>query len=147
MTGDLRKFQELGTAAILKLNLKIFIFEDQGHASIRMTQRNYFGGKYVGCDLSTGLGLPDWEHIGKIWGIKTTIISDLELFNSQPAVSLLQSDGPAIFIIRIHPDQTYFPKIASRITEDGGMESNPIHLMSPALSDEEARDAFKYLEV
>ena len=58
--GFAQNIQELGTVAILDLNLKIFIFEDQGHASIRMTQKNYFGGKYVGCDKSTGLGLPNW---------------------------------------------------------------------------------------
>lgn len=144
--GFAQNIQELGTAAILKLNLKIFIFEDQGHASIRMTQRNYFGGKYIGCDLNTGLGLPNWHLIGDVWGIETMSINDLALFETEKAIAMLESNVPAIFIIRIHPDQTYFPKIASRITEDGGMESNPIHLMSPALSDEETREAFKYLQ-
>ena len=43
------------------LNLKIFIFANEGYASIRTTQRNYFGGAYLGCDTSTGLGFPDWR--------------------------------------------------------------------------------------
>ncbi|SVC31727.1 uncharacterized protein METZ01_LOCUS284581, partial [marine metagenome] len=48
--GFIQNMQELGTVAINKLNLKIFIFHDNGYASIRMTQKNYFGGGYVGCD-------------------------------------------------------------------------------------------------
>ncbi|MBW8870112.1 MAG: thiamine pyrophosphate-binding protein, partial [Acidobacteriales bacterium] len=48
--GFAQNMQELGTVAINGLNLKMFIFDDQGHASIRMTQRSYFEGKYLGCD-------------------------------------------------------------------------------------------------
>ena len=44
-----------------QLNLKMFLFDDNGYASIRMTQKNYFGGRYVGCDTDTGLGIPNWE--------------------------------------------------------------------------------------
>ena len=35
--GFAQNLQELGTVAINRLNLKMFIFDDQGHASIRMT--------------------------------------------------------------------------------------------------------------
>jgi acetolactate synthase-1/2/3 large subunit len=36
-------------------------------------------------------------------------------------------------MVKIHPDQTFFPKISSRVLPDGSMESNPLHLMSPPL--------------
>ena len=36
----------------------------------------------------------------------------------------------------IHPEQTYFPKISSQVTATGGMESAPLHKMSPPLEDE-----------
>ena len=52
--GFAQNMQEVGTAAINDLNLKIFIFDDQGHASIRMTQRSYFDGKQAFC----GVGRP-----------------------------------------------------------------------------------------
>ena len=67
--GFAQNIQEIGTAKINNLNLKIFIFHDQGHASIRMTQKNYFKGKYLGCDFSSGLGLPDWTQVFKGWDI------------------------------------------------------------------------------
>ena len=59
--GFIQNLQELGTVSVNRLNLKIFIFDDNGYASIRMTQKNYFGGRYIGCDTSTGLGIPKWD--------------------------------------------------------------------------------------
>jgi acetolactate synthase-1/2/3 large subunit len=67
--GFAQNVQELGTVAVNNLNLKIFIFHDQGHASIRMTQRNYFNGKYLGCDRPSGLGLPDWIKLFPAWDV------------------------------------------------------------------------------
>jgi acetolactate synthase-1/2/3 large subunit len=58
--GFAQNLQELGTAVVSGAALKIFIYSNNGYASIRMTQRNYFYGSYVGCDSSTVLGLPDW---------------------------------------------------------------------------------------
>ena len=40
--GFAQNFQELGTAALRKLNLKIFIYSNQGYASIRTMQKSYF---------------------------------------------------------------------------------------------------------
>ena len=67
--GFMQNLQELGTVAANRLNLKIFLFADNGYASIRMTQRNYFGGSYIGCDIETGLGIPKWDHIFAAYAI------------------------------------------------------------------------------
>jgi acetolactate synthase-1/2/3 large subunit len=56
---------------------------------------------------------------------------------SDPEVlAALESDEPWGFIVLIDPLQTYWPKITSRITESGSMESNPLHMMSPDLAPE-----------
>jgi acetolactate synthase-1/2/3 large subunit len=67
--GFIQNLQELGTVSINRLNLKTFIFDNNGYASIRMTQRNYFSGHYVGCDFETGLGIPRWENLFAAYGI------------------------------------------------------------------------------
>jgi acetolactate synthase I/II/III large subunit len=130
--GFAQNLQELGTVAVNDLNLKIFIFHDQGHASIRMTQRSYFNGKYLGCDRPSGLGLPNWERVFAAWDVPVmTLATD---FDSDPQVlERLMRPGPAAFIVPIDPEQTYFPKITSRITETGSMESNPIDRMTPEI--------------
>lgn len=133
--GFAQNLQEIGTAAINKLNLKIFIFDDSGYASIRMTQRSYFGGRYVGCDTATGLGLPNWERLFAAWEVPVHRINR-EYQISQEFLAAFNGHGIQAFIVSIDPEQTYFPKITSRITETGAMESNPLHIMSPELSDD-----------
>ncbi|MBI3432350.1 MAG: thiamine pyrophosphate-binding protein [Hydrogenophilales bacterium] len=142
--GFAQNLQELGTAAINKLNLKIFIFEDGGYASIRMTQRNYFGGHYVGCDRMTGLGLPNWETLFAAYGIPCMRVGSG--FKKDGDFShLFNAPGVAGFLVSIDPEQTYFPKITSRVTETGSMESNPLHRMTPDLDDELYNTVGRYL--
>lgn len=130
--GFAQNLQELGTVAVNDLDLKIFIFHDQGHASIRMTQRSYFNGKYLGCDRPSGLGLPDWTRLFAAWDVPVmTLATD---FDTDPTVlERLATPGPQAFIVPIDPEQTYLPKITSRITESGSMESNPIDRMTPEI--------------
>ena len=130
--GFAQNMQELGTAKINDLDLKIFIFDDQGHASIRMTQRNYFDGKYLGCDTRSGLGLPNWDKLFAAWDIPVMRLP--VRFADDPAfLERLATPGVQAFIVPIDPEQTYFPKISSRVTESGSMESNPIDRMSPEI--------------
>ena len=130
--GFAQNMQELGTVAINRLNLKIFIFDDQGHASIRMTQRSYFGGKYLGCDTASGLGLPKWEKLFGAWDIPVMRLP-VDFGNDLEFRSRMSAEGPFAFIVPVDPEQTYFPKISSRITESGSMESNPIDRMTPEI--------------
>jgi acetolactate synthase-1/2/3 large subunit len=130
--GFAQNMQELGTVAVNRLNLKMFIFDDQGHASIRMTQRSYFDGKYLGCDTASGLGLPAWEKLFPAWDIPVMRLP-LDFINDQAFLDQMEADGPAAFIVPIDPEQTYFPKISSRITASGSMESNPIDRMTPEI--------------
>jgi len=130
--GFAQNMQELGTVAINRLNLKMFIFDDQGHASIRMTQRSYFGGKYLGCDTRSGLGLPKWETLFAAWDLPVMRLP-LDFTNDAEFQARMANGQPCAFIVPIDPEQTYFPKISSRITASGSMESNPIDRMSPEI--------------
>jgi acetolactate synthase-1/2/3 large subunit len=139
-----QNLQELGTLATQKLNVKIFLFSNSGYASIRMTQLNYFDGAYLGCDLETGLGLPDWSLIAKAYGIRYT-----ELDKSSSVDSILEevlgSKNPEFIEVKIDPEQTYYPKITSRILPTGAMTSNPLHLMTPDLSSSQIELYLPYL--
>ena len=130
--GFAQNLQELGTVMVNALNLKIFIFHDQGHASIRMTQRNYFNGKYLGCDRPSGLGLPEWTKLFAAWDVPVMTLP-LDFEGNAEFQERMTARGPAAFIVPIDPEQTYFPKISSRITASGSMESNPIDRMTPEI--------------
>lgn len=140
--GFAQNLQELGTVAASHLPIKMFLYVNNGYASIRMTQRNYFGGAWIGCDTGTGLGLPDWQALCAAYGIPCTQVGGADEARFE---ELLSSDGPALFIVPIDPEQTYFPKITSRLLPNGSMESNPLHLMTPELEQEVAIRVLRYI--
>lgn len=144
--GFTQNLQELGTVSVNALNLKIFLFDDDGYASIRMTQRNYFGGRYVGCDTKTGLGIPKWPLLFAAYDIP---LQELRPgFETDPTfLKAMESTGPTAFLVKIDPEQTYFPKISSQVTATGSMVSNPLHLMSPALPPDLAAKVYRYINV
>jgi acetolactate synthase-1/2/3 large subunit len=126
--GFAQNLQDLGTLSRIGKPVKIFIWDNDGYGSIRATQKSYFDGHYVGCDTNTGLNLPQWGDIAKAFDVP---IFTLEV--NQDFSEILGRKGTEIFIVKIHPDQTFFPKISSRVLPNGSMESNPLHLMSPPL--------------
>jgi len=133
--GFSQNLQELATVDVQKLNLKIFIFANNGYASIRMTQKNYFDGAYLGCDVESGLGFPDWQLLAKAFGIRSLTLGE-DFATNKNFLSEWNSAEACLFVVPIHPEQTYFPKISSQVTASGGMESAPLHKMSPPLADE-----------
>ena len=64
--GFSQNLSEIGTVVNNKLNLKMFIFSNGGYASIRISQKAYFDGKYIGCDVTSGLQLPSWPIFTKL---------------------------------------------------------------------------------
>jgi acetolactate synthase I/II/III large subunit len=142
--GFAQNLQEIGTAVAMQSNLKIFIFDDNGYASIRMTQRNYFGGSYMGCDTSTGLGLPKWDALFAAYGLPVLRLGH-EWYEDKAVRTAFEGPGPVAFLVPVDPEQTYMPKITSRVAPGGSMVSNPLHAMSPDLAEPIAAKVFRYM--
>lgn len=142
--GFAQNLQELGTVSNQNLNLKMFIFDNSGYASIRISQKAYFDGNYLGCDSTTGIGLPNWEKLFDAFGIKCHVITGSFKSNAK-ALEDFNSASPVAFILKIHQEQPFLPKITSKVSKDGKIVSNPIHLMAPELPTEVANEVFKYL--
>jgi acetolactate synthase-1/2/3 large subunit len=143
--GFAQNLQDIGTVAKQQLPIKMFIMCNKGYASIRMTQKSYFGGRYVGCDEETGLGLPNWEALFSAYGIHSLNLSAMTPFEGLEVQQWLNNDSPCAFLVQISDDQTYFPKISSKVTPEGSMESSPIHFMTPPLEKGISDLVFRYL--
>jgi acetolactate synthase-1/2/3 large subunit len=143
--GFAQNLQELGTVVANDLNLKIFITCNDGYASIRTSQMSYFGGHYLGCDTKTGLVLPEWGKIMEAYGIPCMLVTSSSIY-SEEFMDLWQSPHPSVFLIQSDPNQTYYPKIMSKVRADGSMTSAALHDMSPALTSEIADAVFKFLD-
>jgi hypothetical protein len=57
----------------------------------------------------------------------------------------MDSQKPVFFEVSTDPNMLYFPKVASKILEDGKMMSAAIHDMTPKLPHDVAKKVFKYL--
>lgn len=134
--GLAQNLQEFGVIRNINANMKIFIADNGNYGSIKSHQKAAFNNHYIGCDKTTGLWLPNWEFIGRAFDIPTLVVTDEDTFGSA-FTSLFESKGPAIFIVKVDPDQVFYPKILSSKNEDGEIVSNPLHHMEPPLTAEE----------
>lgn len=139
ITGD-GSFQtnihELGTIAVNKLPVKIFVLNNGGYLSIRTTQKNYCEGRYIGESKETGLGFPDLAKIADAYGIKYFYAKDnKDLKKALPAI--FEYKGPLLCEIACKKWQTVAPTVASKRLPDGTMVSTSIDNMSPFLPPED----------
>jgi acetolactate synthase I/II/III large subunit len=134
--GFSQNLQELGVVANRGLNMKIFVVDNGGYSSIRANQKANFGGNYMGCDSSSGLGLPNWEDVARAYGLPFLSVDASNLW-SREFDQLFDSPGPCFFQVKCDPDQVLFPRIQSSRDESGRQVSRPLHEMSPDLSSEE----------
>lgn len=141
--GFIQNSQELGVISAKNLPIKMFIFSNDGYASIRTTQKKYFSGNYVGCDSQTGLGFPDLDLYSAAFRInflRLTVDFDWKIVKE-----IINDEKPWLIEIPVDPEQEFLPKINSRITGTGSMESNPLHVMWPDLSEQVSSIVFRYL--
>jgi acetolactate synthase-1/2/3 large subunit len=119
--------QELGTIAVNRLNLKLFVLANEGYAALRVTQKQHFGRAYLGCDRRSGLGLPSWAKFFDAYGIPVLELEPDRL-KSRAFEHAFETPGPHAFIVPVDPKQSNF--------------TNPT---SPALDEAVASDVLRYL--
>lgn len=128
--------QELATIAYNKLNLKIFILNNNGYLSIRQTQRNLFKPPFIGIDKESGLRFPDFAKLANAFGLQY-----FRLDNETEAASTLQkvlnSDGACLCEVIVDPEQNFEPKSSSKVLPDGRIISPSLDDMAPFLPREE----------
>jgi len=66
-----QNIQELQTILHYKMPIKIFVINNGGYLSIRLTQKKYFK-RYLGESPKTGVSFPSTEKIAKAYGIDYT---------------------------------------------------------------------------
>ncbi len=134
--GFAMNLQELETVKRLNLPIKIFILNNQGYASIRNTQNNYFDGRCYASCTAGGLTLPDWEKIAKGFALPYQRLDNHKELLSKLKLILAET-GPVVCEVQVAPNQQTAPRVTSRKTADGRMESTPMEDMAPLLERDE----------
>ncbi len=124
--------QELETVRRLNLPIKFFVLSNDGYASIRASQANYFRQASIGCDSQTGLTLPDVSRVAAAYGLQTAVISDQSNLAADVR-RVLETPGPVVADVRVIPDEARAPRVSSMQRPDGSMVSKPLEDMWPFL--------------
>ncbi len=127
--------QELATVERLRLPIKFFVANNDGYASIRASQSNYFK-RLVGADRTSGMTLPDLGAVTRAYGLPFVRISDKTDLNRQIR-AVLDMDGPVVCEVMVAPNEDRTPRAASYIKPDGSMGSKPLEDLFPFLDREE----------
>jgi acetolactate synthase I/II/III large subunit len=123
---------ELEVIKRLNLPIKIFILNNQGYSSIRISQLRYFG-KKTGADFDSGMTLPNMIKVVKAYGIPTFRITNNKSIDKQVAY-VLNYPGPAYVDVMISPDEPRIPSISTVLLPDGRIVSRPMEDLAPFLS-------------
>ena len=139
LAGDgslMLNLQELQTVVNYQLPIKIFVLNNNGYLSIRVSQKNFFGGT-VGESPESGLSLPDFTKLANAFGIPSIRI---DMPNFLPAIrNALELPGPIICDVILDPAQGFEPRQSSRQLSDGRIVSAPLEDMFPFLDRDELK--------
>ena len=143
LEGDgsiMMNLQELQTVLTNKLPIKLFLINNSGYHSIRLTQNNLFHDHCkVGIGEESGdLSFPDFEKIAKAFGYPYySAHSNAEM--KQAVDTVLKTEGPVFCEIFTDTKQVWEPKSSTKRLEDGTLVSPPLEDLAPFLPREELK--------
>jgi acetolactate synthase-1/2/3 large subunit len=113
ITGDgalQMNIQELATLAHYKLNIRIFVINNDGYSMIRQTQDQWLDSSYIGSSPEGGVSMPDFQHVAKAYGIKATQLKHnedvLRMVNE-----VLCENGPILCDVNIPSSHRVVPQV------------------------------------
>ena len=128
--------QELQTVVGNKIPLKLFVLNNNGYLSVKQTQQNFFKGRYVGCDDSSGVTFPNFEKLLRAYDISYRAAHNHNEMR-EAIRATLEGDGVQACELFLDLQQGFAPKLASKQMPDGRIVSPPPEDMAPFLSREE----------
>ena len=144
LEGDgsiMMNLQELQTILTNRLPIKIFLINNHGYHSIRITQTNLFGHHTkVGIGPESGdLSFPEFRKIAEAFGYPyLSAYSNAEM--KSVVDTALGLEGPVFTEIFTDTRQVWEPKSSTKRLPDGTLVSPPLEDLAPFLPREELRE-------
>lgn len=132
--------QELQTIIHHKLPIKLFLINNDGYQSIRITQRSFFEQPFIGIGSDSGdISFPNMEKIAYAYGFKYNQCSDINKLKDT-INNTLNTSEPIICEVFVDTAQSFEPKSASKKLPNGKMVSAPLEDMKPFLDRKELEE-------
>jgi acetolactate synthase-1/2/3 large subunit len=135
VTGDgsmQMNVQELAVLGLLGTKTKIFVINNGGYASIRNTQRSFFGPEFIGVSDSSGLTMPNWSLISSAYGIEyKAILNALDL--NKMLNEIMKSPKTQLIEVFCQHEQVVMPVVGNYKDELGNLRADPLFKMKPEI--------------
>ncbi len=126
--------QELQVMKHYNLPIILFVLNNNGYLSIRLSQKNFFK-RLTGESPQSGVSFPDILRLAEAYGIPSFQLNANNMLVELPKI--LRIRGPIVCEVLLDPDQPFEPKISSKQLPNGKIISAPMEDMYPFLSREE----------
>jgi len=126
--------QELQTIKYNKIPIKIFIMNNYGYSSIRISQSNLYESNFVGIDKTSGLSFPNFKNIAKSFNLKYLRITPKTLFLEKRLKKILTDNQSWVIDVSISPNQKFLPRLSTQKDANGKFISPPLEDLDPQIS-------------
>ena len=113
--------QEIQNIYYYNLPIKIFILNNKGYGMVKQTIDTWLNSNYVGCDLKSGLSIPNFLKVFEAYKIETINIKNNKSLKNNLG-KILNKKGPIMINLMVDPNQKIEPKVKF---------GNPIDIMYP----------------
>jgi len=127
--------QELQTIKHHQFHIKIFVLNNGGYLSMRLTQGGFFKGNFIGESPRSGISFPDYVKLAAAYGLAANRIEAADF--SAKLDEILAAPGPGLCEVMLDPAQGFEPRLSSRQLADGRIVTASFEDMAPFLSREE----------
>ena len=118
--------QELQTVKHNKLPIKILLLNNDGYLSIKITQKTFFDGRYVGSEKNSGVTFPNFKKISEAYELPYFCIREhTEIDNV--IKDFLSLDGPCICEVFTDPNEIHEPKVVAKLDDNGNFIPGELH--------------------
>lgn len=113
LTGDgglMMNIEELATIKRYNMNVKVFIFSNDGHAIQKQTIDTWLNSNYAAVDQKTGLSFPDFIKTAEAFGLPSVRINNHQELKAG-IDKVLSVNGPIVCELMIDPNQKIEPML------------------------------------
>lgn len=111
--------QELQTLVHYNLPIKLFVINNDGYLSIKITQENFFNGREVASGKNSGVSFPDLKKICDAYGLSYVNINHNNQLDEK-LKQVFETPGPIVCELFSYPYEKHEPKVTHKgIGSDG----------------------------
>jgi len=111
--------QELETVRHHNIPLKLFIINNEGYLSIKLTQKSFFKGNLIASEISSGVSIPSFNKIADVFGFQYHSVRSNKQIDSI-LDKVFNNNDPTIIEIFTDPNEQHEPKVIAKGIDKNG---------------------------